>query len=144
MARRAEVRCEPKKKKGGALWCCAPLKAARGGGRGWRGGGNGGRERRAGTVCEAMGEGKAVAAAAPSHSVRPGHLCSDREADGWAPRGFDVSNLSKTGSTLKIQNGCQNLLKKFPIFACGSLGMLSTIFSIVRTSNSQNKWSKKS
>jgi hypothetical protein len=31
---------------------------------------------------------------------------------------FDFSNLSKTGSTLKIQNGCLILLQKFPIFAC--------------------------
>jgi hypothetical protein len=30
---------------------------------------------------------------------------------------FNFSNLSKTGSILKIQNGCFILLQKFPIFA---------------------------
>jgi hypothetical protein len=48
-----------------------------------------------------------------------------RGTDGWAPRGFDFfSNLCKMGSTLKIQNGCLILLKKFLIFACVSLGFL--------------------
>jgi hypothetical protein len=77
------------------------------------------------TTGEAVGAGKAAAAAVRRRSVWPGRLCLDREAGRWAPRGFDFfSNLSKTGSTLKIQNGCLNLLQKFPIFACGSLGIL--------------------
>jgi hypothetical protein len=33
-------------------------------------------------------------------------------------------NLSKTSWTLKIQNGWLILLKKFPVFACGSLAIL--------------------
>jgi hypothetical protein len=28
---------------------------------------------------------------------------SDRAADGWAPRGFDFSNLTKTGSKLEFE-----------------------------------------
>jgi hypothetical protein len=44
-------------------------------------GGNGGGE--------AMSVGKVAATAVRRHSARPGHLCSDRETDGWAPRGFD-------------------------------------------------------
>jgi hypothetical protein len=45
-----------------------------------------------------------------------------------ATRFLFFSNLSKTGSTLKIQNGSLILLQKFPIFACGSPGILWTIF----------------
>jgi hypothetical protein len=37
---------------------------------------------------------------------------------------FDFSNLSKIGSTLKNQNGCLILLKKFLIFACCYTGVL--------------------
>jgi hypothetical protein len=37
--------------------------------------------------------------------------------------------LSKTGSTLKIQKGCLILLQKFPIFACGSLGILNNFLN---------------
>jgi hypothetical protein len=73
---------------------------------------------------EAVGVCKVAAAAVQTRSAPPGRLCSDRETDGWAPRGFDFSNLSKTGSTLKIQNGCLILLQKFPIFACHSLMLL--------------------
>jgi hypothetical protein len=55
---------------------------------------------------EAVGMGKVAATAVQRSSARPGHLCLNRETDGWAPHSFDFfSNLSKTGSTLKIQNG---------------------------------------
>jgi hypothetical protein len=54
-----------------------------------------------------------------------GRLCSDREADGWAPHGFDFFPiLSKTGSTLMKSKSVLILLQKFAIFACGSLGIL--------------------
>jgi hypothetical protein len=60
-------------------------------------------------------------------SAWPGRHYSVRETDGWAPRCFDFfSNLSKTSSALKIQNGCLTLLQKIPIFAGGSLGTLRT------------------
>jgi hypothetical protein len=98
--RRAGVRREWKEKKGGALRRGAPLKAARGGGRVRR-------KRWAGTAVEtageAMGIDKAVAAAVQTRSARPGRLYSDHGTDRWAPHSFDFfSNLSKTGSTLKI------------------------------------------
>jgi hypothetical protein len=43
-------------------------------------GGNGG--------SEAMGLGKAAAAAVRGCSMRPGRLCSDRVTDRWVPCGF--------------------------------------------------------
>jgi hypothetical protein len=71
------------------------------------------------------GHGKAAAAAVEMSSAWSGGRRPDRETDEWASRGFEFfSNLSKIGSTLKIQNGCLILLQKFPIFACGSLGIL--------------------
>jgi hypothetical protein len=45
-----------------------------------------------------------VMAAVGTSSARSGRRCSDCEADERAPRGFRFSNLSKTGSTSKIQN----------------------------------------
>jgi hypothetical protein len=133
MARRAEVRSERKKKKGGALRWCTPLKVARGTGRGRRGGGNGGLERRVEMAGEAMGMGTAVATAVRRHSAWPGRLCSDREADWWAPRGFNFfPNLSKTGSTLKIQNGCLILLQKFPIFYAARVGYCKQFSQLCR------------
>jgi hypothetical protein len=102
-------------------------------------GGNDGREQWVETVggnggSEAVGAGKVVATTVRRRSTWPGCLCSDYETDGWAPRSFDFfSNLSKTSSTLKIQNGCLILFQKFPMFACGSLGILQTSFSIVPT-----------
>jgi hypothetical protein len=38
---------------------------------------------------EAVGTGKVATAAVRRRLARPGHLCSDRETDGWAPHGFD-------------------------------------------------------
>jgi hypothetical protein len=35
---------------------------------------------------------------------------SDRAADGWAPRGFDFSNLTKTGSKLEFEKEHLTLL----------------------------------
>jgi hypothetical protein len=43
---------------------------------------------------------------------------SDRAADGWAPRGFDFSNLAKTHSNLEFEKECLNLLQTFPNFVC--------------------------
>jgi hypothetical protein len=89
------------------------------------------------TVGEAIGTDKAAAAIVRTHSARPRRHCSDRETDGWAPHGFDFfPNLPKTSSTFKIQNGYLIFLEKFSIFACGLVGILLTIFSIMPTSNS--------
>jgi hypothetical protein len=103
-------------RKGGASWWGAPFMTARGGGRWRHGGWNGGRE---------------MAAAKPwawarqwlplSEGGRRGLGASVRTGSptGGTHAVFDFSNLSKTGSTLKNQNGCLILLKKIPIFACG-------------------------
>jgi hypothetical protein len=89
------------------------------------------------TVGEAVGTDKAAAAIVRMCSARPRRHCSDRETDGRAPRGFDFfPNLPKTGSIFKIQNGYLIFLQKFLIFACGLVGILLTIFSIIPTSNS--------
>jgi hypothetical protein len=49
---------------------------------------------------------------------------SDRAADGWAPHGFDFSNLTKTGSKLEFEKECLTMLQKFPSFACCLTGAL--------------------
>jgi hypothetical protein len=50
-----------------------------------------------------------VAAAVGMSLVWFGHRHSDSVTDGWAPHNFDFfSNLSKTGSSFKIQNGCRH------------------------------------
>jgi hypothetical protein len=41
-------------------------------------------------------------------------------------------NLSKTGSTLNIQNWCLILLQKFPIFSCGYLGYYEQFSQLCR------------
>jgi hypothetical protein len=56
--------------------------------------------------------------------VRARRVCrgrsgSDRAADGWPPRGFNFSNLTKTSSNLEFEKECcLTLLQKFPNFSC--------------------------
>jgi hypothetical protein len=45
---------------------------------------------------------------------------------------FYFSNLSKTGSTVKVQNGCLILLQKFPILHAASLGYCEQFFQLCR------------
>jgi hypothetical protein len=45
---------------------------------------------------------KAVAATVRTRSVRPGHLCSYRGTDGWAPRGFDFFQFIQNRLNFKI------------------------------------------
>jgi hypothetical protein len=102
-------------------WWDAPFIAARGGGRWWRGGGNGGWETAAAKPW-ARARQRLPLSVGGRHglgaSVRTGSPTGGSRVD------FDFSNLSKTGSTLKNQNGCLILLQKFPILACVYLGIL--------------------
>jgi hypothetical protein len=69
---------------------------------------------------EAVGVDKATATTIRRRSAWPGRLC------------FYFSNLSKTGSTLKVQNGCLILLQKFPILHAASLGYCEQFFQLCR------------
>jgi hypothetical protein len=48
--------------------------------------------------------------------------CSDRSADRWASAVSDFSNLSKTGSTLKIKMGALTCSKNFQFLHVAFLG----------------------
>jgi hypothetical protein len=65
---------------------------------------------------EAVGVGKVVAAAVRRRSARPGHLCSDRENDGWAPCGFDFFQFIQNWLNFKNSKGVHYIAPKIPNF----------------------------
>jgi hypothetical protein len=127
-ARRAGAWQERKRKKGGALRWGAPLKAARGGGR-WRW------KRWAGTVVETVGEAvgmdKAVATAVRRRSAQPGRLYSYREADGWAPHGFDFFPIyQKPAQLSKFKKGTLSCSKNSQFLHAARLGYYKKLYKL--------------
>jgi hypothetical protein len=53
--------------------------------------------------------------------------CSNRVADERAHAILEIFRIVQTGSNLEFENGCLNLLQKFPIFTCSYIRVLWTI-----------------
>jgi hypothetical protein len=79
-------------------------------------GGNDGRERRARMASEVVGASKVAAVAVRRLSAWPVRLCSDCEADGWAPRAFDFFLFIQNHLIFKNSKWVSYLTPKIPNF----------------------------
>jgi hypothetical protein len=85
----------------------------------WRGAGGVTRPKRGWSGLSAAARVARGGAVVRARRVCRGRSGSDRAADGWPPRGFNFSNLTKTSSNLEFEKECcLTLLQKIPNFSC--------------------------